>query len=126
MIEKIDDIRDEIEGQQLRAILREQGIPHHLRSYHDSAYDGLFQVQLGWGYVEAPAAYRGQRADPLAGHLLQTLEDVADAEGGALQNGERHLRSRGGRGQPEKEAAGPGVPDRHALALQVREVHQAP
>ncbi len=58
MIEKIDDIRDEIEGQQLRAILREQGIPHHLRSYHDSAYDGLFQVQLGWGYVEAPAAYR--------------------------------------------------------------------
>lgn len=60
MIEKIDDIRDEIEGQQLRAILQAQGIPHHIRSYHDSAYDGLFQVQLGWGYVEAPAAYKGR------------------------------------------------------------------
>ena len=53
-IERIDDIRNEIEGQQLKAILDERGIPYHLRSYHDSAYDGLFQLQLGWGYVEAP------------------------------------------------------------------------
>ncbi len=60
MVEKVDDIRNEIEGQQLRAILREQGIPHHIRSYHDSAYDGLFQLQLGWGYVEAPAAYKAR------------------------------------------------------------------
>ncbi len=60
MVEKVDDIRDEIEGQQLRVLLREQGIPHHMRSYHDSAYDGLFQLQLGWGYVEAPAAYKAR------------------------------------------------------------------
>jgi hypothetical protein len=60
MVEKIDDIRDEIEGQRLRAILEHEGIPHHIRSYHDSAYDGLFQVQLGWGYVEAPTGHKGR------------------------------------------------------------------
>ena len=51
------DIRNEIEWQQLRAVLEERAIPHYLRSYHDSAYDGLFQLQLGWGYVETPAKY---------------------------------------------------------------------
>jgi hypothetical protein len=60
MIEKVDDIRDEIEGQQLRVILEQEGIPHHIRSYHDSAYDGLFQVQLGWGYVEAPSPHKAR------------------------------------------------------------------
>ena len=52
------DLTSEIEWQQLRAILEEQGIPHYARSFHDSAYDGLFQLQLGWGYVEIPAGYR--------------------------------------------------------------------
>ena len=54
---KVAEIRDELEGARLRAILETRGIPHHLRSYHDSAYDGLFQMQLGWGHVEAPAGY---------------------------------------------------------------------
>ena len=71
MVEKVDDIRDEFEGQQLRAILRAQHIPHHLRSYHDSAYDGLFQVQLGWGYVEAPSEHKGR--------IKAILEDLRSA-----------------------------------------------
>jgi hypothetical protein len=71
VVEKIDDIRDEVEGQQLRAILQSQRIPHHIRSYHDSAYDGLFQVQLGWGYVEAPSEHKGR--------IKAVLEDIRSA-----------------------------------------------
>ena len=28
-----------------------------MRSYRDTAYDGLFQAQKGWGYVAAPEAF---------------------------------------------------------------------
>ena len=65
-VEKIADIRDEIEGQQLGQLLEKRGLPHHIRSYHDSAYDGLFQFQLGWGHVEAPVVYREQIEEVLA------------------------------------------------------------
>ena len=82
MVEKVDDIRDEIEGQQLRAILLEEGIPHHIRSYHDTAYDGLFQVQLGWGYVEAPATYK-DRIKAILEDLRSGRTPFPDTEGPA-------------------------------------------
>lgn len=45
------------------AILREDGIPHLVRSYGDRAYSGIWQHQYGWGHVEAPPEYlRGIRA----------------------------------------------------------------
>jgi len=43
-----------IEAQLIDSILTEQNIPHRIRSYHDTAYDGLFQFQMGWGVVYAP------------------------------------------------------------------------
>jgi hypothetical protein len=49
---------NEIEAQLLESILQQRDIPHLVRSYHDTAYDGLFQTQLGWGYVSSPPAYQ--------------------------------------------------------------------
>ena len=83
-IEKIADIRDEIEGQQLGMILETRGLPHHIRSYHDSAYDGLFQFQLGWGHVEAPAEYRDQIEKVLASIRADRSEIPRD--GGPFRN----------------------------------------
>ena len=57
---KILVLQNEAEALRLEATLRERNIPHFLKSYHDSAYDGLFQTQLGWGQVEAPPEYREQ------------------------------------------------------------------
>jgi hypothetical protein len=45
---------NEIQARLLSALLDEENIPHLLRSYHDSAYDGLFQAERGWGHIEAP------------------------------------------------------------------------
>jgi hypothetical protein len=42
----------------LDEILTEKQIPHIIRSYHDSAYDGLWQTQSAWGHLEAPEEYR--------------------------------------------------------------------
>lgn len=55
---KICAIRDQVEADYLSAQLNEQGIPHLIRSYHDSAYDGIFQMQKGWGALYAPESLR--------------------------------------------------------------------
>ena len=55
-LKKIASIDNIVQAQMLKALLDEQGIPHLIQSYHDSAYDGLFQGQKGWGYIEAPEA----------------------------------------------------------------------
>ena len=51
-------IDNEIEAGLLESILNERGIPHRMRSYHDTAYDGLFQTQKGWGIINAPESHR--------------------------------------------------------------------
>jgi hypothetical protein len=51
---KVDILENEIEAQLLESILNERGIPHHIQSYHDTAYNGLYQTQKGWGKIRAP------------------------------------------------------------------------
>ena len=55
---KILMFQNEIEAMLLDEILTEKQIPHMIRSYHDSAYDGLWQTQSAWGHVESPEEYR--------------------------------------------------------------------
>lgn len=55
---KILEFNNEIEANLLDGMLTERDIPHLIRSYHDSAYDGLWQTQSGWGHLEAPEKYR--------------------------------------------------------------------
>ena len=57
-IEKIAVLDNAEQARALGALLTEEDIPHVLLSYHDTAYDGLFQGTRGWGHVEAPAEYR--------------------------------------------------------------------
>ncbi len=54
---KVLMVKNEIEAMLLDEILTEKQIPHLIRSYHDSAYDGLWQTQSGWGHIEAPEEY---------------------------------------------------------------------
>ncbi|MCG2829573.1 MAG: hypothetical protein L6302_00815 [Desulfobacteraceae bacterium] len=57
---KVDILESEIEAQLLDSILNERNIPHHIQSYHDTAYDGLFQTQKGWGRVSCPGLWSGK------------------------------------------------------------------
>lgn len=50
---KISIIENHIEAQLLESILNEQDIEHSIQSYHDTAFDGLFQAQKGWGAIYA-------------------------------------------------------------------------
>ena len=56
---KVAVLENIIEAQIMESILEEQQIPHRIRSFHDTAYDGLFQVQKGWGEIHAPRSCEG-------------------------------------------------------------------
>ena len=55
---KIAALENISEAQLIESILNEQEIPYRIRSFHDTAYDGLFQVQKGWGEIAAPAEFK--------------------------------------------------------------------
>lgn len=55
---KTATLENDIEARLLSSILTERDIPHIMRSYYDTAFDGLFQAQKGWGYVSAPEPYQ--------------------------------------------------------------------
>jgi hypothetical protein len=60
---KILVFNNEFEATLLDGLLNENGIPHIIRSYHDSAYDGLWQTRSIWGHIEAPEEYREEILD---------------------------------------------------------------
>ena len=57
---KVLVFNNEFEARLLDEVLNEKNIPHIIRSYHDSAYDGLWQMQSSWGHVEAPPEFRDE------------------------------------------------------------------
>lgn len=55
---KIITFNNEFEARLLKELLDESKIPNFIRSYHDSAYDGLWQTGSCWGHLEAPEEFR--------------------------------------------------------------------
>ncbi len=76
-VKKIAVLDNMVEAQILESLLKEEGIPHVIKTYHDSAYDGIFQGQKGWGHVEAPANHETE--------ILTVLNDLRTQEGQELQ-----------------------------------------
>jgi hypothetical protein len=62
---KIAVLENSIEAQVLSSFLDEHNIPYRLRSYYDTAYNGLFQVQKGWGEINAPPSFKQEILDAL-------------------------------------------------------------
>lgn len=52
------DVENEFEADSLADLLEKEGIPHTVISHHSLAYDGLFQMTLGWGHVEIPIEHQ--------------------------------------------------------------------
>jgi hypothetical protein len=67
---RILTLKNEIEALLLDEILTEKQIPHIIRSYHDSAYDGLWQSKTSWGHIEAPEEF--------AEEILQTYNHMSE------------------------------------------------
>jgi len=49
--EKLRTVQNRFEGELLAAALEKSGVDFFLRTFEDTAYDGLFVTQEGWGAV---------------------------------------------------------------------------
>lgn len=67
---KIAILENDIEAQIVTDILQDRAIIHRMRSFHDTAYDGLFQFQKGWGEIYAPDVYKKE--------ILNILNDIRE------------------------------------------------
>ena len=56
MNKRILTLNSQIEALRIKDILDSYEIPHIIRSFFDSAFDGLYQNQSGWGVLEADEA----------------------------------------------------------------------
>lgn len=68
-LEKVAVLENEVQARRLEGVLKAQNIPHIIRSYHDSVYNGLYQVAKGWGVVEAPPAFKEK--------ILKIIADIS-------------------------------------------------
>lgn len=75
--EKVVILENEIEARLLDSVLTERNIPHLMISYYDTAYDGLYQTQKGWGYISAPSAYHEEIKDII--YHVRKDSDLPDA-----------------------------------------------
>jgi hypothetical protein len=51
-------IDNRFEGDRVSQALEEAGIPYFVKSFLDTAYDGLYLPQKGWGRVMVPEEWR--------------------------------------------------------------------
>lgn len=63
---KVMVLENHAEAQVLGSMLEQLDIPHRIRTFHDTAYNGLFQVQKGWGEIYAPPQFETEILDILA------------------------------------------------------------
>lgn len=77
-IVKVAILENEVEAELLASLLKERDIPHFIGSYHDVVYNGIFQAQKGWGFVNAPVSYKKQ--------ILEILSDIRKNSDNILKN----------------------------------------
>ncbi|HNW91009.1 MAG TPA: DUF2007 domain-containing protein [Bacteroidales bacterium] len=70
MTKEILTINNEFEAERIKEILDINEIPHMIRSFHDTAYDGVFQAQFGWGALEADEKDEAR--------ILELLKEIMD------------------------------------------------
>lgn len=79
-LERIAVLENYLEAELLGRELEAREIPHVMRSYHDSAYDGIYQFQKGWGEVQAPEEFREE--------ILAMLRDFRETMGSPADESE--------------------------------------
>ena len=64
-----------VEAFAIRDALSDQGIPVMVRSFEDSAYDGVFVAQQGWGVIEVLPRDK-DKAEAIVNDLETAYEEV--------------------------------------------------
>ncbi len=59
-------IENRFEGERIAQVLEDAGIPYMITSFLDTAYNGLYIPQKGWGRVMVPEAFLDQAGQMVA------------------------------------------------------------
>ena len=71
---KVFILQDRFEADLIKKELEREGIPVLIRSFRDTAYDGIYIPQKGWGEVRVPEKDR-ERAQELIDNLEHVLQE---------------------------------------------------
>jgi len=72
-------IENRFEGDRVSQVLKEAGIPYMIQSFLDSAYDGLYLPQKGWGRVMVPEEFSDQ-AERMVAEVRTIFKEEAKDE----------------------------------------------
>jgi hypothetical protein len=68
--EKILDLSNEFEAGIMEEVLNDKKIPFGIVPSGDSALGGIWELENGWGYIEAPPEYKDE--------IIRLYEEIAD------------------------------------------------
>jgi hypothetical protein len=80
---KAGTIENRFEGDRITQALQEAGIPFLIKSFHDTAYNGLYIPQKGWGTVRVPEKNK-EEAEKLISEIKKTFTKEGEDETGQL------------------------------------------
>ncbi len=80
---KAGTIENRFEGDRISQALQEAGIPFLIKSFLDTAYDGLYIPQKGWGIVMVSEKNREQ-TETLIAEVKKTFKEEGEDETGQL------------------------------------------
>ena len=81
---RIHTVENRFEADLLMQALREEYIPAMLRRFEETAYDGLFVTQMGWGAILVPGDYEVE-ARRLIENVLESISESSPDASGELQ-----------------------------------------
>jgi len=67
------------EADRVREALEQEGIPVLVRTFQDTAYDGIYVAQKGWGYVEVPESQKA-RAERIVEEVARLFPESPNGE----------------------------------------------
>ena len=76
---KAGTVENRFEGDRVTQALKEADIPFMMKSYLDTAYDGLYILQKGWGVVMVPREFKDE-AKKIVSDLKKTFEEEGEDE----------------------------------------------
>jgi hypothetical protein len=71
---RIHTVENRFEADLLMQALGEEHIPAMLRRFEETAYDGLFVTQMGWGAILVPGDYEAE-ARSLIENVLESISE---------------------------------------------------
>jgi hypothetical protein len=74
---RVHTVENRFEADLLVQALRQENIPVLLRRFEETAYDGLFVTQMGWGAILVPGDYEEEAARVISRVLASITHGVS-------------------------------------------------